>query len=145
MENKNYLNEQDYTKMMKSWYVVRSINPRFPFWKDDAERMKAKLNDKTEFVIRDNVPYWVIGYPYEELTYRPVPEDIFFFAYFLGMDVNIEKYRKVYDEYTKKTIEDYRRSHANRKYSMEEIYEMKSAFGEGKTIVDVFTGKIIAL
>lgn len=38
-------------------------------------------------------------------------------------------------------LEEYRRRNANRKLDPEEAFEMRAAFGEGATVVDVITGQ----
>jgi len=42
-------------------------------------------------------------------------------------------------------LDEYRKANENRKYSEEEVFEMRAAFGEGETVVDIVTGKKVQL
>lgn len=70
------------------------------------------------------VPPWV----YEEASLI-VPED----------------HLKAYDVETSEFLADYRERMADYEPSAEELFEMKAAFGEGETVVNVFTGRSIQL
>lgn len=48
-------------------------------------------------------------------------------------------------EKDKKALEDYRERMKNHVYSAEEMFEMRAAFGEGETVVNVITGEKIQL
>lgn len=44
-----------------------------------------------------------------------------------------------------KVIREYKKSNKNRVYSEEELFEMRSAFGTGTTVVNVLTGRKVTL
>jgi hypothetical protein len=46
-----------------------------------------------------------------------------------------------YEQDVKKSLAEYRKAKENYQYSAEELFEMKAAFGEGTTVVDILTGK----
>jgi hypothetical protein len=46
---------------------------------------------------------------------------------------------------TSRFLAEYRQEREKHGYSSEELYEMRAAFGPGKTVVDVVTGKQIKL
>lgn len=54
-------------------------------------------------------------------------------------------YERTIEVRNKETIEMLNKYRENKTYSQEELFEMKSAFGENETIVDVITGKEIIL
>ena len=61
-----------------------------------------------------------------------------------GLPVS-EAYQMAYDEDTAKTLADYRERMMDHEYSHEELCEMRAAFGEGETVVNVITGQRIKL
>jgi len=46
-----------------------------------------------------------------------------------------------YEQDVKKAVAEYRKAKENYQYSPEELFEMKAAFGEGTTVIDILTGK----
>jgi hypothetical protein len=48
-------------------------------------------------------------------------------------------------EETRKILADYREQMKNHKPSPEQLHEMRAAFGAGKTVVNLITGKRIKL
>lgn len=93
---------------------------------------------KTILKIENGIPRWTTNNSI-------IPRDAVLLAKHLGYDINVEKTeitrRKEDDEF----FERYRKQQMNRKHSHEELCEMRAAFGEGTTVVDVITGKTIKL
>ena len=56
-----------------------------------------------------------------------------------------EATKKKRDAQTERELKAYRESMRNHQYSDEELFEMRAAFGEGATVVDVITGQQIPL
>ena len=46
-----------------------------------------------------------------------------------------------YSAYLDKALGQYRKAQANHKPSAEEVFEMRAAFGPGKTVVNIITGR----
>lgn len=64
---------------------------------------------------------------------------------YLNKDFSFEKSLKQQDIENSNFLKQYREQQANRSYSEEELFEMRSAFGTGTKVVDVITGKTIEL
>ena len=58
-----------------------------------------------------------------------------------GLDLNMAASSKAREEESLRFLEDYRRRMANHVPSEEELFEMRAAFGEGTTVVNVLTGR----
>ena len=111
------------------------------FWRKDAEKRLVNVRKEIvdgEITIDENgVARNCIG--------RVVMSD--------GMDIiehitkkfNRRNTEKALEEETRKFIKEYREQQKDHEYSQEELAEMRAAFGEGTTVVDVFTGKEIQL
>lgn len=114
-------------------YIRPFIDPRKEYFKKDSERVEKNFDTETYFddngVIRwksnNSVPPKDI---LEFWAYREKP-----FNYKLA-----EQTRKKEDD---EFLEEYRKQMANHQPSEEELFEMRAAFGEGTTVVNVFTGK----
>lgn len=63
----------------------------------------------------------------------------------LGLQFDIEESRRERERQLDKFAAEYRRNRRKRGYSSEELFEMRAAFGEGETVVDVITGERIKL
>ena len=65
--------------------------------------------------------------------------------YVAGDRVNEEATKVARDAEVKRSIEDNRKSMENHIYTDEEIFEMRAAFGTGKVITNIITGKSIRI
>lgn len=74
-----------------------------------------------------------------------VPDDCCEKLIYGGFAFDREATRIAREQQQKNFLDEYRKNMENHVYSEEELFEMRSAFGGGKTIVDVFTGKTIKL
>lgn len=103
------------------------------FMQEESERTSRKFEEdatvSAEGVVRwksnDNVP----------------PREVLEFWHHLKKPFDFELSLKTEQEDTDRFLEECRASMANREYSLEEMHEMRNAFGEGETIVNVITGK----
>lgn len=106
------------------------------YWRQSAEK---ELNDiRADYVlgkinIIDGVAYNCIG--------RVVMDDMAEKIEYAGLPIDREATANARDIEVTKSIEEYRQAQSGRKYSEEELFEMRAAFGEGTTVVDVFTGR----
>ena len=106
------------------------------FWKKNAEK---ELNDiRADYVlgkinIVDGVAYNCVG--------RVVMSDMAEKIEYAGLPIDREATAEARDREVSKSIEEYRQARSGRKYSEEELFEMRAAFGEGTEVVDVFTGE----
>ena len=75
-----------------------------------------------------------------------LPEDVVEKLVYAGADFFSPDATKIAREnQTKIFLEKYRIARRDHKYSDEEVFELRSAFGNGKTIVDIVTGETIVL
>lgn len=111
------------------------------FWRKDAEkRLKETEEDiKTgEITIdRNGVARNCIG--------RVVMRDMMDIIEHVSKDFNRENTEKALDKENQEFLKEYRKQQENYEPSQEELAEMRAAFGEGETVVDVITGKKIKL
>ena len=91
---------------------------------------------KEDGEIRNGVLYW-------KKSGNIAPNDTAKNAISLGYKINMKKHREARDKYITKSIEEYRRNW--KPPTGEELFEMRAAFGTGKTIVDVISGRKIRL
>ena len=100
--------------------------------------MEKKYEDG-EMTVENGVAVWKCG--------NIVPLDCV--AAFLhskyGNLINIENHESALDAEAEEVARRYRERMKNHVYSEEELYEMRSAFGEGVEVVDVITGNKIRL
>lgn len=111
------------------------------FWKRDAERRLEKTKksvENGEITINENgVARNCIG--------RVVMSDMMDILEFIFSNFNRENTEKALEKETQEFLKEYRKQQENHEYSLEELTEMRAAFGEGETVVDVFSGKKIEL
>lgn len=111
------------------------------FWKKDAKkRLKAIQEDISNgnITIDENgVARNCIG--------RVVMSDMMDVIELASQNFNRKNTEKAREKEDWKFIKEYKKQQENHKYSQEELAEMRAAFGEGETVVDVFTGKKIKL
>ena len=96
----------------------------------DAERLRAQMVDPTRTEERDGVKYWLSNG-------SVIPDFVYKDAYAECPAAQLEAYRKQTDTF----IKSYKKVQRNRKPSAEERFEMRAAFGSGKTVVNIITGQ----
>lgn len=113
------------------------------FWQKDALEKIADIEHDYEtghLIIEDGTARWDTNGAYlmsdliEVLMHSK-----------LASLIDVEKQTEVRNRQNDEKIQAYKERMKNHVYSEEELYEMRCAFGEGTTIVDVFTGKEITL
>lgn len=112
------------------------------FWKKNAEKDVARVveyyKDGKLIIDAHGVASWASNG-------NAVPEDIAQMAQYGGLPIDIEataNFREMQNAYF---MENYRRSQVDRKYTEEELGEMRNVFGEGAVVVDAITGQRIEL
>lgn len=73
---------------------------------------------------------------------NPVPVSVLERDLFLEVS-DVQK--RADDEDLERTLAEYREAEANREYTDEDLFEMRAAFGEGTSVVNVITGERIQL
>jgi hypothetical protein len=116
--------------------LIKEYENGRPWEKERLEKLAEQL--KTEATYKNGVGMW-------NRSGNHLPIDVAEFAHYLGLPIDLNKHQKAYDEATSKFFAEYRKAQANRKPTAEELYEMKAAFGEGTTVVNVITGRKIKL
>lgn len=109
------------------------------FWKKNAEQELAKVKADLEagkITIDENgVARNCIG--------RALMDDMLEKVEHLTDKADREATRAARTEENEKALEEYRRN--QRKATAEELAEMRAAFGEGETVVDIITGRRYSL
>ena len=133
--------QQEISGDIDKW-VEKNTGKNTHFWQRHAEEEVAKMvkqYENGEMLIDENgVATWASNG-------RAIPEECVEKAVYGGVPVNAEHTREFRDEQTEKSLAKYRERMKNHKYSDEELFEMRAAFGAGTTVVDVITGRKIQL
>ena len=112
------------------------------FWKRNAEKEVAKVVEKYEngelLIDEYGVAFWASNN-------RAVPEDIAYMGKYGGLPIDLEMTKALEKAQTEKSLAEYRERMKNHVYTEEELGEMRNAFGEGETVVDVITVRRIKL
>ena len=107
------------------------------FWQKKAlETLETRRNEwkiGKMLVDLDGVARWASNN-------TPLPDECALQAKLAGVPINIEATRKARDEHLEEFARNYRHE-----VTAEEMFEMKAAFGEGTTVVNVLTGEKIKL
>lgn len=69
------------------------------------------------------------------------PQEVLDFWKYIGKRFNMTKSVAARERETKDFLKEYRKRMENYEHSAEEMAEMRAAFGEGATVVNVITGK----
>lgn len=112
---------------------IRGLENNAPLYLRESSKRLEKQFETDAYVVEgivrwksnDNIP----------------PTDILEFWDHIGKSFDLEKSKSLDEEESTKFLEEYRKSQENRQYSEEELFEMRAAFGEGETVINVFTGK----
>ncbi len=115
-------------------YIQMYENPRFPFEKEEAERLAGNL--RTVATYENGIARW-------STNGSIIPADCARFAAHIGMPIDLVATAETRDAETEIFFEDYRKNY--RGPSEEEMAEMRAAFGPGETVVNIITGHKIKL
>jgi len=116
----------------KGYRTVMDYQGKFgDYWKCDAEKKIDKINDAT---IVDGVVRW-------KSNNSVPPKDLLTLWYMAGKEFDFDKTIEASDKDDEKFFKNYRKAMKNHVPSEEELAEMKNAFGEGSTVVNVITGQ----
>ena len=117
-------------------------NLRPNFWREHAEKemQKAVEQFKTDIDVDDNgVATW-------KKSGNIVPDDFLEKLDWAGVaTINYERTKAEGKRRDEEFFKQYREQQKNKKYSEEELFEMRAAFGTGVTVVDVISGQTIQL
>lgn len=102
------------------------------------ELKAAEKNWNDMYLDNENVPRW-------KSNNRVPMNDMLDMWKYLGKDFDYEKANETRQKETKEEIEQYCNRRAEYRYSDEELVEMRAAFGENTTVVDILTGQEIKL
>ncbi len=112
------------------------------YWKKAALEKIDKLQtqaDSGEILLdQSNAAYWKSSGNY-------LPRDVAEILLHTTFKFNYENTLLAAKKQTEKFIEDYKKRMANYKPDEEELVEMRAAFGEGATVVNVITGQRIKI
>ena len=133
---------QEITGELDRQVAERKGEPNNHFWQRHAEQEVARLLKQYEYgeLIIDEygVAYWASND-------NAIPQEVAEKAEYAGLPINRELTRQLEEEQSARSIQAYRERMKNHVYTAEELYEMRCAFGEGATVVDVITGRKIQL
>lgn len=111
--------------------IARPVPRDLSTWKlQEVATLRAKLADPQEVDNRSGVLYW-------RANGAVVPPHVYKDA---ELDCPAAQ-RTAYEKQERAFIAEYRRVQGKRKPSAEEMHEMRAAFGPGKTLVNVLTGR----
>ena len=120
----------------------RKGEPNTHFWQRHAEaevaRVVKQYEDGELLIDGYGVAYWASNN-------RAVPEEYAYMGKYGGLPIDLEMTKKLEDKQTEQSLAEYRERMMHHVYTEEELGEMRNAFGEGATVVDVITGRRIRL
>lgn len=127
---------------MKKWTFQNALAGDFGAWHQKAcieelEEIKRYLIDGCITIDRDGVARNKMG--------KALMADVVEKLSYVTDRVDVEATNNARDEENTRDIAAYRESRRADGYSAEELFEMRAAFGEGTTVVDILTGEAIAL
>lgn len=117
-------------------YIRGLAEDAMRYEKEESER--TKLQFFTNAVVEDGIVRW-------KSNNQVPPTEILEFWKYIGYEFDYDRSLEVREKEQNEFLEKYRESQKNRRYTEEEIYEMRAAFGEGATVVDIISGKKIKL
>lgn len=133
---------QEITGELDKQVAERTGKPNNHFWQKHAEQDVQWVLDKYEngelIIDEYGVAYWASND-------NAVPAEVAEKAEYAGLPIDRELTRQFEEEQTERSLEAYRERMKNHVYTDEELYEMRCAFGEGATVVNVITGERIQL
>lgn len=124
-------------KMRNCNRYIENMSSTFKYALEENQRLIDNFKNNTA-IDEKGVIRWI--------TSKNVPpSDILEFWKHIGFEFNLEESLKQKDIDSAEFLEAYRKQMKNRVPSAEELSEMRSAFGPGATVVDVFTGQSITV
>ena len=134
--------QQEISGELDRQVAERKGEPNNHYWQRSAEKEVAKVVEQYEngelLIDEYGVAYWASNN-------RAIPQEYAEKAIYGGLPVNAELTRELELNQMEKSLAEYRERMKNHVYTEEELGEMRNAFGEGKVIVDVITGRRIRL
>ena len=134
--------EQEISGELDRQVAERTGEPNKHFWQRHAqEEVQWVLNkyEKGELLIDEcGVATW-------KNNGRALPKDCAYKGKYGGLPINLELTAELENRQTEESLRAYRERMKNHKYTDEELFEMRAAFGAGTTVVDVITGRRIQL
>lgn len=131
--------EQEISGLLDKQVAERKGTENNHYWersaKADVEKAVNEANEKA-IVEESGAIRWIASGNY-------LPDDFCEKLEYAGYNFSRTATREAKDRQVDKSLKAYRSQ--RKEYSAEEIYEMRAAFGAGATVVDIFTGKAIAL
>ena len=141
-------------KQLNSEFIRKLTNfdyIRYEDISDNEQLVNLNKKDVLNFIkdmqdrmyISKNIAYW-------KNTDKEVPDDIAILMAYLeieidGQFINLKKHIEQRNETVARELEEMRKEEMNKQYSDEEMFEMRAAFGEGTTVVNILTGKKVKL
>lgn len=127
---------------MRRTRFIMDLEGKFgEFWQNEAkkriEKTRAEFEAGEITIDEHGVARNCIG--------NIVTDEIMQMLSFVTDKINIEATEAAADEEAHRWAEEYRARMANHVPSEEELFEMRAAFGEGATVVDVISGQTIHL
>lgn len=113
-------------------YVRQYETPRFPFERQEAERLIANFDKGASLV--EGVVRW-------NSNGRVPPRDVLDLWKHVGKPFDHDRSVKAGEKETIEFLAAYRMANRDRKPDPEELAEMRVAFGPGAEVVDVITGR----
>ena len=110
------------------------------FWKKNAEAEIAKMQERVD---NDEIRTNINGGAFWNKSGNYLPADCAEILSYTDFPFSLEETNRAREAQTAAFLEDYRKNYTGP--SAEERAEMKAAFGEGTTVVDIITGKKINL
>jgi hypothetical protein len=122
---------------MKNRYIegYEHYSAPHPF-RTEADRMAAEF--EADAYLDKGIVRW-------KSNHSVPPTDILEFWKFLKKPFDYQRSLEQRTVEVQHSIDQYRESMKNHVPSEEELFEMRAAFGEGETVVNVITGKLIKL
>lgn len=122
-------------RAIRSGYL-RDLYSTIQHSRKSALRLIEDFDNPEKVRIEDGVPHWVSN------NCVP-PADVLALWEHAGLAFDHKKSIQARDAETTSFLNEYRKREMNREHSPEEIAEMRAAFGEGYTVVNVITGQTI--
>ena len=123
-------------------FAERKGEPNNHFWQRHAEAEVKWVLDKYEngelLIDENGVATW-------KSNNNALPKECAYKGKYGGLPINLELTAELEERQTRESINAYRERMKNHKYTEEELWEMRAAFGEGTTVVDALTGRRIQL
>lgn len=117
-------------------YVRQHDAPRFPFEREETERLKAQF--ESDATVTDGIVRW-------NANGGVLPADVLVFWAHLGKPFDAEASERVRKAEQDVFIARYREQQKDHVPDAEELHEMRAAFGPGETVVNVITGRRLRL